>query len=212
LPHQDVGGDYYDYIKVNEQQFVLCIADVSGKGVPAALLMSNFQATLRTMLRRTTDLEQIVRELNYQTERNARGENFITFFVCLVDHYLAEMTYVNAGHNPPLVIIDQKEPEFLELGTTILGSFDPLPFLKVGKIHFEKKLLFFSYTDGLTETFNEHGEPFGVERVTESVVKNRDLPLDRINQELLVELDDFRGNNTHDDDITLLTCEVTATR
>ena len=128
LPHQDVGGDYYDYIKINDDQFVLCIADVSGKGVPAALLMSNFQAALRTMIRHTTDLREIVRELNHQTARNARGENFITFFIAIVDRSTKELHYVNAGHNPPLIIADHGTPELLELGTTILGSFQPLPF------------------------------------------------------------------------------------
>ena len=208
LPHQDVGGDYYDYIQINSQQFVLCIADVSGKGVPAALLMSNFQAALRTMLRHTTDLQQIVMELNYQTERNARGENFITFFIAIVNTSSKEMQYVNAGHNPPLVMVDENEPEFLELGTTILGSFEPLPFLKVGKFGFDRELIFFAYTDGLTESFNEQGDPFGVERVTESVVKNRDLSLDQINRALLLDLDQFRGNNISNDDITLLSCKV----
>jgi sigma-B regulation protein RsbU (phosphoserine phosphatase) len=148
LPHQDVGGDYYDYINLDDNQFVLCIADVSGKGVPAALLMSNFQAALRTMVRHTTDLKDIVTELNHQTARNARGENFITFFITVVDRAKKEMYYVNAGHNPPLVIRDHQEPEYLELGTTILGSFEPLPFLKVGKINYNKEIIFFSYTDG----------------------------------------------------------------
>ena len=134
LPHQDVGGDYYDYIKIDQDQFVLCIADVSGKGVPAALLMSNFQAALRTMIRHTTDLRQIITELNHQTERNARGENFITFFIAIVNTNTREIEYVNAGHNPPLIVLDHGDPQYLELGTTILGSFEPLPFLKVGRV------------------------------------------------------------------------------
>ncbi|GJM30276.1 MAG: hypothetical protein DHS20C17_29110 [Cyclobacteriaceae bacterium] len=210
LPHQDVGGDYYDYIELKDQQFVLCIADVSGKGVPAALLMSNFQATLRTMIRHTTDLKEVITELNHQTERSARGENFITFFIAIVDPNLKELYYVNAGHNPPLVIIDQQAPKYLELGATILGSFEPLPFLNVGKVNYQQELVFFSYTDGLTETFNQKGEPFGVERVTEVVVKHQHTSLEHINSELLKELNAFRGQNTYNDDITLLSCKVLA--
>ena len=117
---------------------MLCIADVSGKGVPAALLMSNFQAALRTMIRHSTDLKEIVTELNHQTARNARGENFITFFIARVDRKKKEVWYVNAGHNPPIMILDASKPQLLELGTTILGSFEPLPFLRVGKVIYEQ--------------------------------------------------------------------------
>jgi len=210
LPHQDVGGDYYDYIKIDDQEFVLCIADVSGKGVPAALLMSNFQAALRTIVRHTTDLRRIVTELNYQTERNARGENFITFFIAIVNIRSRKLEYVNAGHNPPLIILDHEKPRYLELGTTILGSFEPLPFLTVGKVGYDREFMFFAYTDGLSETFDEQGDPFGSERVTTFLVKNQDLPLDQINGELLMELNRFRGNITYNDDITLLSCKVSA--
>ncbi len=208
LPHQDVGGDYYDFIKINNRQFVLCIADVSGKGVPAALLMSNFQAALRTMIRHTTDLKEIITELNYQTELNARGENFITFFIALVDQQEKVLHYVNAGHNPPLIIVDQEAHTFLELGTTILGSFEPLPFLRVGRVSYEREFLFFSYTDGLTESFSDQDEPFGVERVTEVVIKNQQLSLQEINNELLDQLNSFRGETAYNDDITLLSCKV----
>ncbi len=208
LPHQDVGGDYYDYIKINEHQFVLCIADVSGKGVPAALLMSNFQAALRTMIRHSTDLREIVTELNHQTERNARGENFITFFLAIVNMHSRSLEYVNAGHNPPLIILDHGTPQFLELGTTILGSFEPLPFLKVGQVHFDREFTFFAYTDGLSESFNEEGDPFGVDRIVKTVVDNQELPLDQINGQLLANLNQFRGKSDYNDDITLLSCKV----
>ena len=210
LPHQDVGGDYYDYIEINEHQFVMCIADVSGKGVPAALLMSNFQAALRTMIRHTSDLREIVTELNHQTVRNARGENFITFFLAIVDRSKKELNYVNAGHNPPLLIVDSGKPQLLELGTTILGSFEPLPFLKFGKAVYDFDFVFFAYTDGLTETFSEDGEPFGLEKVTEVLVENIDDSLEKINEKLLKDLDKFRGQNTYNDDITLLSCKVLA--
>jgi len=208
LPHQDVGGDYYDFMEINEQQFLMCIADVSGKGVPAAILMSNFQAALRTMVRHTTDLKEIIYELNHQTVRTARGENFITFFVAIVDTSLKEIYYVNAGHNPPLVIIDGGKTQLMELGTTILGAFKPLPFLRVGKVKYQETFTFFAYTDGLTETFNDQGEPFELERVQEAVEQNSQEDLDKINGILLRKLNEFRGRNTYTDDITLLSCRV----
>jgi len=82
-PHHNVGGDYYDFIQVDEDQFIACIADVSGKGVPAALMMSNFQASLRTLVRQSNDLELIVNELNYQLSHSGNSEIFITFFITI---------------------------------------------------------------------------------------------------------------------------------
>jgi sigma-B regulation protein RsbU (phosphoserine phosphatase) len=82
LPHDMVGGDYYDYIPINKNQFLICVADVSGKGIPAALMMSNFQASLRTLLRQTPNLTDIIEALNFQVLENTKGEKFITFFCC----------------------------------------------------------------------------------------------------------------------------------
>ncbi|MDH3708584.1 MAG: PP2C family protein-serine/threonine phosphatase [Cyclobacteriaceae bacterium] len=208
LPHQDVGGDYYDYIEIDDNQFLLCIADVSGKGVPAAILMSNFQAALRTMIRHTTDLKEIIEELNHQTVRTARGENFITFFVAIIDRLKKEIYYVNAGHNPPLLICDTQPLQLLELGTTILGAFKPLPFLRVGKVHWNGYFTFFSYTDGLTETFSETDEPFELDRVKEILYSHHQESLEKINGVLLKRLNEFRGKNTYTDDITILSCKV----
>ncbi|MGI9545392.1 MAG: PP2C family protein-serine/threonine phosphatase [Cyclobacteriaceae bacterium] len=208
LPHQDVSGDYYDYIKINDDQFLLGIADVSGKGIPAAILMSNFQATLRTMARHTVDLKEIITELNYQTIHNARGEHFITFFVAIVDLKNKSVYYANAGHNPPLFKADNQPLQMLELGTTILGIFDPLPFLRVGKLEYEKELLFFSYTDGLTETFNETGEPFEIEPLIEMVESYRDPELIPLHENILIAVDQHKGINTYHDDITMLSCRV----
>ena len=97
-PHKMVGGDYFDYIPIDENQFLICIADVSGKGIPAALLMSNFQASLRTLIRQTTKLEKIVRELNYQILQNSNGESFITFFVAIYNKTLKDKSHVMAKH------------------------------------------------------------------------------------------------------------------
>ena len=91
LPHDRVGGDYYDYIPINNNQFLICVADVSGKGIPAALMMSNFQASLRTLVRLTPNLVDIVEALNYQVLENTKGEKFITFFAAIYDIQLKTM-------------------------------------------------------------------------------------------------------------------------
>ncbi|CAN5614818.1 hypothetical protein BH23BAC1_BH23BAC1_03880 [soil metagenome] len=208
LPHHTVGGDYYDYLKIDENRFLICIADVSGKGVPAAILMSNFQASLRTLVRKTTDLKEIVKDLNFQILLNANGENFITFFVGIYNFKTKTLDYINAGHNPPIIIDKEKGFQFLKLGTTILGTFDPLPFLNEGKVENLEEFLFFSYTDGLPETFNDEDEPYGIERLQNFLNISSHKDLKDIHQEILNDLDQFKGLKSFGDDITILSCKV----
>ncbi len=207
LPHHRVGGDYYDFINMDADKFLLCIADVSGKGIPAAILMSNFQASLRTMARQTQDLEKIVKELNFQLLQNSKGEKFITFFCAIYDKTQKKLQYINAGHNPPLLIQDG-QLKTLSTGTTLLGVFHPLPFIKTGAIEGLEKFLLFNYTDGVTETENEEGEEFGEERLNAYFEKNATKNLSSIHQDIIVDLDTFKGNNGYKDDITMLSCRV----
>ena len=208
LPHHTVGGDYYDYIPINKSQFLVCIADVSGKGIPAALMMSNFQASLHTMLRHTSNLTEIVEALNYQIHESAKGESFITFFAAIYDHELNTMVYVNAGHNPPFLFNKAGEMEELTTGTTVLGVFDPLPFISEGFIPDLDGFTLFCYTDGLTETENEEGVEIGSDRIAEFFKENHNKNLTKIHQELLDKIDSFRGKVGYKDDITILSCKV----
>lgn len=207
LPHDSLGGDYYDFIPVNDDLFLICIGDVSGKGVPAALLMSNIQASLRILIRQTTDIQKIIREINLSIIQNSNREKFITFFVALYDQKNQTLHYINAGHNPPLLINNSQDVQFLDNGTTILGSFDPLPFLKEGTIPGLADFLIFAYTDGLIETLNEDEEEFGVERVKDFIVAHQHTAdLKKIHEQLLHELTVFRGQVKLPDDITILSC------
>lgn len=208
LPHDLVGGDYYDYIPINKNQFLICVADVSGKGIPAALMMSNFQASLHTLLRQTPNLTEIVEALNYQVMDSAKGEKFITFFGAIYDIALKTMVYVNAGHNPPLLWDRKNGMRLLEDGSTVLGAMHPLPFMNEGFIPNLDEFLLFAYTDGLTETVNEEGKEFGVERLTEYFQQNHMKDLKTIHQDLIVALDGFKGRKGYRDDITLLSCRV----
>lgn len=210
LPHHTVGGDYYDYIPINKSQFLVCIADVSGKGIPAALMMSNFQASLHTMLRHTSNLTEIVEALNYQIHESAKGESFITFFAAIYDHELNTMVYVNAGHNPPYLFNTSGKMQELTTGSTVLGVFDPLPFLSEGFIPDLDGFTLFCYTDGLTETENEAGVEIGSDRIAEFFQENHHKNLTKIHQELLDELDEYRGKMAYKDDITILSCKVEA--
>jgi phosphoserine phosphatase RsbU/P len=210
LPHDMIGGDYYDYIPINKNQFLICVADVSGKGIPAALMMSNFQAVLRTLLRQTPNLTDIVEALNFQVLENTKGEKFITFFAAIYDVRLKTMVYVNAGHNPPILWDKNNGLRLLEDGSTVLGAMHPLPFLNEGFVTGLDDFLLFCYTDGLTETVNEQGKEFGVEALmtyfNEDHTNTKDLKV--IHQDIIVALDKFKGKNGYHDDITILSCRV----
>lgn len=210
LPHDRIGGDYYDYVPINKNQFLICVADVSGKGIPAALMMSNFQASLRTLLRQTPNLTDIIEALNYQVLENAKGEKFITFFAAIYDLHLKTMVYVNAGHNPPILVDRKNGLRFLEEGSTVLGALHPLPFVNEGFVTGLDDFLLFCYTDGLTETLNEAGEEYGQDSLVryfqQEGVLDRDLK--RMHQDLIVALDCFKGRNSYHDDITMLSCRV----
>ncbi|HYG20050.1 MAG TPA: PP2C family protein-serine/threonine phosphatase [Ohtaekwangia sp.] len=210
LPHDRVGGDYYDYIPINKHQFLICVADVSGKGIPAALMMSNFQASLRTLIRQTPNLTDIIEALNFQVLENTKGEKFITFFAAIYDINLKTMVYVNAGHNPPILWDRRNGIRLLEDGATVLGAMHPLPFINEGFVPDLDHFLIFCYTDGLTETLNEEGKEFGVEFLLDYFSKDHTNTKDlkTIHQDIIVSLDNFKGRNGYHDDITILSCRV----
>lgn len=208
-PSQTVGGDYYDYIAIpNQNQFMVCIADVSGKGIPAALLMSNFQAVLRTLSRKGQNLEEVVHELNYQLVANANGEHFITFFMSVYDYVTKELRYINAGHNPPVLIGEDGKAIQLTVGTTILGAFEPLPFLSTGSIEYIDKFSMFLFTDGVTETFNDQGDEYGPERLEAFLKENQSVPLEEMHGKLIDDLNQFGNGRPFSDDLTFLSCRV----
>jgi len=207
LPHHTVGGDYYDYLAINENMHMVCIADVSGKGIPAAILMSNFQACLRTLIRQTTDLTFVVNELNHQVMQSANGENFITFFVAIYHRKEEVLHYVNAGHNHSFLVEKSQGLIVLDKGSTVLGAIEPLPFIELGKVENVKEFTLFSYTDGITETFNEQEEEFGEDRLKLFIEKNwRENP-SHIHSSIIKELTTFKGTNDFRDDITMLTMQ-----
>ena len=208
VPYKGIGGDYYDYIPINANQFLLCIADVSGKGIPAAIMMSNLQASLRTLLRQTSNLTEIVEALNFQIMENSKGDQFITFFGAIYDHTLNTLVYVNSGHNPPFMVDGKGEFKALTEGSTVLGAFEELPFVNEGFIDDLEGFTLLAYTDGLTETENPQGVELGSEPIEKYFEENFNKPLEKIHEDVLKIVDDFRGSKPYRDDITLLSCKV----
>lgn len=208
-PHHVVGGDYYDYLELADGRLMVCIADISGKGVPAALLMSNFQASLHAIMRHNTDLDNLVRELNMLIKKNADGENFITAFVSIIDREKKTIQYVNAGHNPPYVTFEDGRQLTLDKGTTILGVFDKLPFLVMGEEELPEDFHLFACTDGLLEARGEKDEAdeYGEERLMEFLKDNFEWGENSVDK-LLKALADHNGGQPFHDDITFISCKV----
>lgn len=205
--HQQVGGDYYDFIPINEHEVVFCMADVSGKGVSAAFLMANFQAYLRAIFTyRKNDLEEIVRELNTQVMNTAMGEKYITLFIGVYNKQTRVLQYINCGHNPPVVADKNGYTQLLKLGTIGLGMFDDLPKLSKGQVILEKGSTIVCYTDGLVEMEDERCDQYGLERLEQLVLAFPDSRAAEINDLILQSINDFRGDMPFVDDLAVLTC------
>ena len=206
LPHQRVGGDYYDYIELNDHELLVCLADVSGKGMSAALLMSNFQANLHAKATRAGSLKELVIDLNTAVNKSAKGEKYITVFIGIINTQTNIINYVNAGHNPP-ILYQNNDFKLLDKGTTGLGMFDELPFIDDGMVYFPKGATLFCYTDGIVEQENEKGEIFGLDRLTELLKKNSDAAnLKELHIKLTDDFTEFSKNAEALDDVTLLSC------
>jgi len=208
LSHHKVSGDYYDYIRLNEDEFIVCIADVSGKGISAAMLMANFQATVRTLYHfERLDLEELVTMLNTKVFDNAKGEKFITFFIGEYNSKTRKLKYVNAGHNWP-ILIRGKESKFLNKGCIGLGMLEELPFLESDEIKIETNTTLILYTDGVVELENKTEEQFETDRLTKIVQNFYPLSMEDLNEIVFSKLDDWRGQKNYVDDTAILSCRI----
>ncbi len=204
LPNQEVGGDYYDFIKLSEEEYLICIADISGKGLSAALLMSNFQANLRALCNYNSDLKELSIELNKKVIQNAKGEKFITFFCARYNTVSRELQYINLGHHPALLFQDNKMNE-LDKGSIGLGMLDELPQIESGRISVNNNAILFLFTDGLTENLNSNDEFFSLEKISNVFLNNIDESVEILNEKIINEVILHKENNTFGDDITILT-------
>lgn len=207
LPHQQVGGDYYDFIWLNENECAFCVADVSGKGVAAALLMSNFQANLRVLFHHTSTLTELVRELNSKVMANAKGEKFITLFIAKYNLITRTLTYVNAAHNPPL-IASGNSISTLKIGCTGLGMFDEIDKIKEGIVNISPGTTIVCYTDGLTELENDNGEDFGIESLKDLIKNNPKLNMMELNVRIMETVMNYKQSRPYIDDIALFSIKV----
>lgn len=204
----EVGGDYYDFIRLNDDEFIICIADVSGKGISAAMLMANFQATIRTLLNyQEFELEYLLQELNKKVMTSAKGEKFITFFIGKYNSKTRNMKYINAGHNHP-VLTDGKRARFLDKGSVGLGMLDELPFIESDEVHIDPNSTLILYTDGVVELMDKDGNYFETDRLIKLIHSFYPLKMEDMNNLIFSKLDEFRGKEELVDDTAIFSCRI----
>lgn len=206
-PHLTVGGDYFDFIQYDERRLTFCIADISGKGVSAAILMANFQAILQSLIYQYRDLETFVFALNQAVYRITKSDRFITLFIGELNLKTNKLQYINAGHHPPFLIQNGKISR-LESGCTIIGAFETLPEIHMGEVNLTHPGTLFACTDGVTDVVNKLGQFYDDDHLT-AVLQNADKieTPEELNDLLMQEIDLFREELPYPDDIALLTCK-----
>jgi phosphoserine phosphatase RsbU/P len=213
-PARGVGGDYYDFINFDNSQLGLAIADVAGKGMPAALLMSTVQATLRSLTARngtpaSFELSSIVSKLNRLLFNTTNGEHYVTFFYATFDQKTQMLTYVNAGHNPPLYLQADSDSEFRQLtsGGLVAGAFEHAAY-EQDTVQMKPNDLLFLYTDGLSEALNVEGEEFGSDRIMDTLKAIASLSADQIRDVIARRVKEWCAGMSLYDDLTFVVMKV----
>ncbi|GAB4402405.1 MAG: hypothetical protein OHK0039_00360 [Bacteroidia bacterium] len=203
ISHFSIGGDFYDVIEKDSGSIFVCIADVSGKGIGAALLMSNLQANLRALCARYNEVPVIVRELNRIFHSITVGDKFVTLFIARIDLREQVLTYVNAGHNYPLLIHSSGSHRRLQAGCVLLGIMPELE-IEQACLSYHPGDVLFMFTDGVVEQANQQEEMFGSERIIAELSKIREVSAREMVEALRDKLTAFAGSSKLTDDMTLL--------
>lgn len=204
-----VGGDYYDFIKLSDNSLLVVAADVSGKGVPAALIMAEVRASTQLLASTRVDLENLAQRLNLLVHQSTDKKNFVTFFAAEINTSKRSMSYVNAGHPPP-IIYSNKKVRSLAKGTIPLGLFTSLPKLVIHSEEFLPGSIFVAYTDGIVERTNLQEEQYGDERLIDFVRTHAHLGVQPFTESLLEEVKNFGQAKDFEDDVTLAVAKYSA--
>ncbi|GAB5410212.1 MAG: hypothetical protein BalsKO_25770 [Balneolaceae bacterium] len=206
---RQVGGDYFDLLKLEDDGHLLAIADVTGKGVPASLLMANLQSMLHALAPLNVSLEEASGRINDIIHDNTPADKFITFFWGKISNDKKRFKFVNAGHNPPMLFRkDKTDPILLEEGGIILGAMPTLMPYECSEIEFQKEDLLVFFTDGVTEAMNpDQTEEYEEDRLIECINKNRDKSTHEIMDAVIDDINDFSDNIQYDD-ITMIVLKV----
>jgi serine phosphatase RsbU (regulator of sigma subunit) len=202
-PAKTVGGDYYDIVELDQRHLAIVVGDVTGKGMPAAMLMASVLGSVRALCSAGLRGAELIAALNRHVCTNAAGGRFVTLFYGELDTKTGELTYVNAGHNPPILLradgrVDRLQPTCMVLGVMA----DTLVETRQAEIAPTDRLLLF--TDGFSEAFNKKDEEYGEERLIESLVRVRTLPAPIVVERLTADVLSFCGSIPPHDDMTLM--------
>ena len=202
-PCRTVGGDYYDFFPYGESRVAMVLGDVSGKGMPASLLMMGLQARVQVMIEEPQSLAEVVTRLNRITCANIPTNRFITLFFCILDGDTGELTYCNAGHNPPVIVRSTGEHEQLPGGGPVVGILRTIEY-KEYRAHLGPGDVLVIYSDGVTEAANPAGDEFDIDGLAAAVTPHRSEAaaniISEINKAVLV----FTSGAPQADDITLI--------
>ncbi|HEX2970616.1 MAG TPA: SpoIIE family protein phosphatase, partial [Bacteroidales bacterium] len=206
FPHYEVGGDYYDCLRLSDSKTGLCIADVSGKGISAAILMSNFQASFRALFTADTDLVALIHKLNSIVVLNAAGEKFITFYVARFDHKTGILEYINAAHNPPVLYnTETGDIVHIEASCVGIGMLDEIPRVEKSELIINNYSKLICYTDGLSELKGNDGKDIGTREIIKHVTNKK--PVEKNIAEMIKSLG-IPGNPSTFDDISIIVADL----
>ena len=203
LPTWAIGGDYYDYVPLDRGRLGLVVADVSGKGIPAALIMATFRAALRTEMRRHAHLGTVAARLNRAVLESRDASRFVTAFCGVLDGASGRLTYVNCGHNPPLLLRASGGRERLQHGGPALGLLGEARF-EAGTAALEPGDCLVLYTDGVVEPTDDDDREFGTERLEAAVREAAGRPAAEALRSVIGATRAFAGRDDYDDDFTLV--------
>jgi serine phosphatase RsbU (regulator of sigma subunit) len=207
-PANEVGGDLVDFIPINNKKGGIAVGDVAGKGLPAALLMAKLQATLRALLPEAKSLSDLASQLNRIFYRDSLPERFASLCLLILEQYKGEISLVNAGHLPPLLIKGEKINE-MSKGRTALGLTSATRY-KEQQIYLDISDLLFIYSDGVCEARNERDQFYAEESLYNLLTSNRDLSAQEIGKLIIKTLHEFIGETPQFDDISFAVVKRTA--
>lgn len=207
-PAQAVGGDYFDVLKLNQGGLAVCIADVCGKGIPAAMMMSNLQATVRAYASGRMSPREVCEKVNRMMCANTLAHTFVSFFYAVIEADRKRLTCCNAGHNPPILSGRNGSVRTLDRGGAILGVFSDWRY-EEEDVHLDAGDRMLMYTDGVTECRNAEGEEFGERRLIDLAVRMRHSGPVELTDALLRNVTQF-SNGNFEDDLTVLAVGVPA--
>lgn len=207
IASRQVGGDYYDLINLNQNSFCTAIADVSGKGIPASLLMANLQAFLKSITKQGMNISEATGLINDLVTDNTSDGRFITFFWGVIDSASMNISYVNAGHNPPIFVRDNKI-KYLDKGGMLLGVLKTILPYEMEIINLQKGDLIVLFTDGVTEAKNKNDDEFTDAKLEKIILDNSHLSAVEIIDVIKKEIENFTLGYPQSDDITIVAIKV----